>query len=250
MKKFLNIFNNDKRTLEERVLEIQSGDVRDREDLIEEYVPFVIKSISQITNRYIETENDEEYSIGLRAFNEAIDRYEQKRGSFISFARLIIKSRLIDNGRKRKLDTVAIESESEDDNIIDNIARVDDFTNAIEAREEIAGFEKKLLEFGVSLQDLVEQSPKHLDARLRAIEIARFIVENEDLKNDFYRKKTIPANRISAHMKISTRTLKRNRKFIIAAAIALDGDEGIIRNYVVLVEGGVNIGIQGESAQG
>ncbi len=250
MKKLLNIFKKDKRTLEERVLEIQSGNSRDRDDLIEEYIPFIIKAISETTNRYIETENDEEYSIGLQAFNEAIGRYEQNRGSFISFARLIIKSRLIDNSRKRKLDTVLIENEDEDDNVVDRMARVEDFTEDIEAREEIDGFEKKLLEFGVSLEDLVEQAPKHLDSRLRAIEVARCIVENDELKKDFYRKKTIPASRVSSHMNISTRTLKRNRKFIIAAAIALDGDKGMVRDYVVLVEGGVSIGIQGESAQG
>ena len=193
MRKLFNIFKKNKETLEERIIKIKSGDTYDREILIEEYIPFIIKTISQTTNRYIETENDEEYSIGLEAFNEAIERYEEGRGSFISFAKLIIKSRLIDRGRKKRIETVSIESE-DNENLIYNIARVEDFSADIEAKEEIEEFEKKLLEFGVTIEDLVAESPKHFDTRLRAIEAARTIVENEELKRDFYRKKMLPAN--------------------------------------------------------
>ena len=85
MARLLDFFS--KNSLGKRIEHIQSGDKLEREKLIEEYIPFIIKTISSLTNRYVESENSEEYSIGLEAFNEAIDRYEAKKGSFIAFQR-------------------------------------------------------------------------------------------------------------------------------------------------------------------
>ena len=44
----------------------------DINELIEEYIPFIIKTISKFTNRYVSIENDEEFSIGLVGFYEAV----------------------------------------------------------------------------------------------------------------------------------------------------------------------------------
>ncbi len=44
---------------------------------------------------------DEELSIALMAFNEAIDGYDTSKGSFLSFAKLVINRRLIDYLRKK-----------------------------------------------------------------------------------------------------------------------------------------------------
>lgn len=47
--------------------------------LIEDYQPFILNTISNLKNEYIQVENDEEFSIGLMAFNEAMQRYDSKR---------------------------------------------------------------------------------------------------------------------------------------------------------------------------
>ena len=63
-------------------------------ELIENHMPFIIKSISDVTGRYVSCENDEELSVGLLGFHEAIERYDNEKGHFLSFAKLVIGSRI------------------------------------------------------------------------------------------------------------------------------------------------------------
>jgi len=70
-------------------------DKRKRDLFIEAYKPFIAAVVSKICGKYKQYGIDEELSVGLLAFNEAIDKYDG-RGSFLSFAKLVIKSRLYD----------------------------------------------------------------------------------------------------------------------------------------------------------
>lgn len=64
------------------------------EELIEKYKAFLIRTVSETTGRYVSVEHDDEFSIALSAFAEAIERYQPERGSFLAFAGLVIQSRL------------------------------------------------------------------------------------------------------------------------------------------------------------
>ncbi|MCY7801218.1 RNA polymerase subunit sigma, partial [Bacillus haynesii] len=63
-----------KQTLEESVISIQKGNQQLQNELIDQYKPFVAKTVSSVCKRYID-EKDDEFSIGLIAFNEAIEKY-------------------------------------------------------------------------------------------------------------------------------------------------------------------------------
>lgn len=59
--------------------------------------------------RYIDSETSEEYSVGLMAFNEAIDKFDSdKNGNFISYCNIVINHRIIDHIRKNKRENKAI----------------------------------------------------------------------------------------------------------------------------------------------
>ena len=60
---------------------------------------FVIFSANQALNRYI-TDSDDEYSIALIAFSEAVESFDESKGSFSSFASLVNKRRLVDHIRR------------------------------------------------------------------------------------------------------------------------------------------------------
>ena len=66
--------------IEDIVCNIQNNG-EDKEAFIVQYQPFIRKSISSVCRRYI-TEQDDEYSIGLFAFNEAIEQYSYKKEIF------------------------------------------------------------------------------------------------------------------------------------------------------------------------
>lgn len=93
----------DDTTLEQLVLQAQAGDEQIRHRLIEDYQPFIATSVSRVCKRYIDQEQDDEFSIGLIAFNEAIDSFHEGKGSsFFTFARLVISRKVIDYIRQQK----------------------------------------------------------------------------------------------------------------------------------------------------
>ena len=47
------------------------------------------------------TDSDDEFSIALMAVSEALDSYDEDKGAFWNYASLVIKSRILDEYRKR-----------------------------------------------------------------------------------------------------------------------------------------------------
>lgn len=86
--------------------EIDSVAVRAKENkqtletFIHDHEHFILKSASRVTHRYI-TKSDDEWSVALIAFTQAVDDYELNKGSFLTFAKLVIKRRLIDYFRRQ-----------------------------------------------------------------------------------------------------------------------------------------------------
>ena len=74
---------------------------RKADDLIREYIPFIRSEAAKFMSRLC-TDQDDEYSIAMMAFYEAIMGYEKGRGAFLSYAALLIRSRLVDYRRKEE----------------------------------------------------------------------------------------------------------------------------------------------------
>ncbi|RAK23082.1 RNA polymerase sigma factor [Anoxybacillus vitaminiphilus] len=227
------------RTIEQEISEIQQGNTDLQNRIIHDYKPFIAKTVSSVCKRFI-NEGDDEFSIGLIAFNEAIEKYSIDKGSsFIAFAELLIKRRVIDYIRKEaKLRTVHIEEEEEKDTAqtyLDTKLSMEEFYKKIEQeqrREEIIHYQKVLKEFGISFQELVEQSPKHFDARLNAIKVAKLLAENRELCTKLFEKKQLPIKQLQSMVHLSRKTLERNRKYIIAITIVLTGDYVYLKDYI------------------
>ncbi|GAA0720684.1 RNA polymerase sigma factor SigI [Clostridium malenominatum] len=228
MTKLLNIFKK-KKTLEERVKDIQKGDERDKNNLIEEYIPFIKKVVSNQLGQYIEIENNDGFSIGLMAFNEAIEKYDEKRGNFLTFASVVIKSRLIDqfrSGAKRPSEVYISELECE------NTMATESFEKRVETRLDIATLVENMKEYGVSLEDLIKEAPKHKDTRIIAINIGKYIFENNYLKEKFLKTKNLPTIDIMKELCVSKKVIQRSRKFIIAIILILNSDLDTLKEYI------------------
>jgi RNA polymerase sigma factor len=231
------------KTLEEKVLLIQQGDSKLRDDVIHAYKPFIAKAVSSICKRYI-SESDDEFSIGLIAFNEAIEKFSSEKGnSLLSFADILIKRKVIDYIRQqaRASQNVSVNFESEyleeegARSTIENEISIEDYrkrTEEQQRRDEIVQFQQILLEFGLSFDDIVQQSPKHADARKNAIEIAKTIIDNEELKQQLLDKKRLPIKQLEKLVSLSRKTIERNRKYIIAISLVFIGDYVYLREYI------------------
>lgn len=231
-----------KRTLEESVRLIQQGDQTLLNEIIDSYKPFIAKNVSAVCKRYI-GETDDEFSIGLIAFNEAIDKYSPERGSsLLSFAEVLIKRRVIDYIRRQtKNNHINInfnDGYQEDEspgNFIINELSYEDYQKEIEVnrrKEEILQFQEMLKTFDLSLNDLVESTPKHVDARRNAILIAKTLVEHEELRKLLLEKKRLPIKQLEQMVNVSRKTIERNRKYIIAIALVLMSDYIYMKDYL------------------
>lgn len=231
-----------RKSLEESVEKIHQGDSDLREELIESYKPFIAKTVSSVCKRYIH-ESDDEFSIGLIAFNEAIQKYSSEKGSsLLSFAEVLIKRRVIDYIRQQSRNqsvsftsAVDITDEDERQTAIEDELSLVDFRKKAEQeqrREEIIQFQRILQEFDLSFQDLLEQSPKHSDARKNAMLVAKIIVDNEEMKNLLLEKKRLPIKQLEEAVTVSRKTIERNRKYIIAIALIMIGDYLYLKDYI------------------
>lgn len=219
------------------------GDKQAREDLLKQYTPLVLRVGSQVSGRYLQVGRDEEVSVGLLALNEAVDRFDSDRGaSFISFAEMVIKRRLIDYYRRQKgrseIPMSELESEDDEGNVLQGVEQreaIAQFTIQQEAddrKQEILRYAKKLAEFGIKFSELVEICPKHEDARERAIEAARLVARNPMFAQHMQAKKELPLKQLEERVGVSRKTLERQRKYIIAVALIMLEDFYHLRQYI------------------
>jgi len=225
----------------EIIKRIQAGDKELKEQLIRENIPYIVKVVSNVVGTYIDDKNSEEYSVGLTAFNEAIDTYDENRNeNFFKYSGLVIRHRIIDIKRKNKRHSnVVLFSSIEEDCDLSyhfNTPNPNNQLEKIELREEVLSFEQSLNEYGISIHDLISSSPKHADSRIRCIKIARTIAENENLFSDMNRKKCIPLSDLLKMVKVSQKTVVRNRKFIIAISLILRSNLDDLKAMVSYIE--------------
>lgn len=230
-----------KRSLEDTILKIQQGDTKLRNEIIHSYKPFIAKTASTVcNNRYI-TESDDEFSIGLIAFNEAIDKYSSDKGnSLIAFAEIIIKRRVIDylrsqSNRKESAYTSVFDEEGKEQSVLDNVNSMRAFEKERESelrREEIQRYNNRLREFGLSFQELAKVSPKHEDARQGAISIAEMVMSNEELKDILFTTKRLPIKQLEQKVLVSRKTIERNRKYIISICVMLNEEFPYLAQYI------------------
>ncbi|MRG86851.1 RNA polymerase sigma factor SigI [Salinibacillus xinjiangensis] len=232
----------DSNSLEDQVLSAQNGDERTRNDLLKKYQPFIAKNVSEVCKKYIDPKTDDEFSIGLIAFDQAIKQYSVDKGnSFLSFAKLVVKRKVIDylRSEQRKQVDLSIDQDHEDEEQMENLLEVqvakDKFqqeTETWQRREEILEFQRQLQEYQISFEELTKISPKHVDARQSAIQVAKIIYHEEPLRNYVKEKKRLPMKDLVDYVSVSRKTLERNRKFILALFVILCGDYIYLKDYL------------------
>lgn len=225
-------------TLDQRVIE--NRDSKEQvERIIEEYKPFIASCAQKTTGRYLSYGYDDELSIALIAFNEAIEKYELGKGSFLAFARMIIFRRIADYFRKesKTLDTVPLENDTDEDRHIDN-----QISTAIRAYEnsekneilkmEIECLENRLSVFSIKFNSLVASSPGQKRTREKILEICKIINNDEELRSSVLEKGRIPNTKLENKYNISPKKTERFRTYIITVIELMNGDYEYIRNYI------------------
>ncbi|UCZ54846.1 RNA polymerase sigma-I factor [Bacillus shivajii] len=241
LKRLLNK-NTDQSSLNDLVMKIQGGHNEYESDLIEQYIPFIRKTTSKVCKRYISSTEDDEYSIALIAFSEAIHQYSPDKGSsFLSFASLVIRRRVIDYIRQeqRRRTSISMDYTETDKENMENVAEVhasfQEYHSKLEneyRREEIIHLQENLSQYGITLAEVSEQSPKHKDARENMLEIAKTVINDDNLRETLIEKKRLPMKQLMNEITMSRKTIERNRKYIITLTIILMEDYRYLKDYL------------------
>ncbi len=232
-------------SINDRVHNIK-GSNKEIDKFVEEYKPFIAACVERATGRYVRYGEDDELSIGLMAFVEAIDSYDKTKGNFLSFAQNVIKRRLIDYYRKEKKHSNVISIEDFRMNSQDEVSEVDLSMDAsIEKynedemnrnrQMEIQELDKELKEWGISFSELVAASPKAEKTRKTCREILKFILSNKEMTEFIKTKRYLPVAEIHSATDLPRKNIERARKYIIAVVLIKTGDYRYISDYVEIV---------------
>jgi RNA polymerase sigma factor len=197
-----------------------SGDRQAREKLIEHYRPFILNEAQRVCRRSLKWGSDDELSVALIAFNEAIDAYRKSEGSFNSLSGLVIKRRLIDYFRQSGKESDIPDS----DNLAEKAAFEEDWERS-ERETEIERFGQILSDFNLSFELVAENQPRHRQTRERLRRAALVLAGDRDLLEHLYSSGNLPKGRLCELAGVTPRMLDRGRAYVIALALLLSKDD-------------------------
>jgi RNA polymerase sigma factor len=225
--------------LQEEVLEVKKGSM-DINIFIEKYKPFIFSTIKELKGRYID-ESDELSTVGMLAFKEAVDSFDPEKGNFYSFAKKVIKLRLIDHYRKNKKRQEKVIPIFEDTEYKNKLSRIeqdqafDQYLIEEETklrREEIKEYVLELKEYDINLKELEKLSPRKKKLKEMYYSSADYIVEDEGLYKNFIETQRLPSKELSENLRINRKQLDRGRKYIISLIILKKGNYEMLSEYI------------------
>ncbi len=213
--------------------------------LIEQYRPFILREAGISCRRYL-TEEDDEWSIALAAFSQAVTEYTPDKGGFPAFARLVIRRRLIDYYRSQKKFEAEIpashafsepEPGADPDALSAAVAeRLAEQPEENPLPDEIREISAILIGYGFSFMDLADCSPKAEKTRAACARAVRYLLVNPLLITEMRRTRLLPTKILEKNAEVPRKILERHRKYIIAAAEILTGNFPGLAAYLRFVK--------------
>lgn len=210
--------------------------------LIGQYMGFIRSETVKFTHAAPEDGHEDELSIAMLAFYEAILSYEKGRGAFLPYAARAIRNRLIDHYRaeKRHGNVISLHTplgtEEDGGELLDTIPDTVDHADAYETRtasqREIQEFGAQLAAFGISFSDVADNCPRQertLAACRRVLDHAR---AHPELLDRLVESGRLPMNELAAGSGTDKKTMERHRKYLAAILLAFTNGYEIIRGHL------------------
>jgi RNA polymerase sigma factor len=232
-------------------------DERKLEQLIRQDTHFILGCANKTIGRYV-TRSDDEWSVALIAFHEAVQAYDASKGEFHQFAALVIRRRLIDHLNRESrtrgevpVDLSGTEQDSRGDDedgsspiVLETRRQIAEQSRARDAersslKEEIEALTGVLSAYDITFPDLERHSPKAKKTKTGCAVAVRALVRDPELMAQMRRLRSIPATKLQESAGVQKNILEKHRKYIIAAAEILYGDYPYLAEYLqYIVKGG------------
>jgi len=231
----------------DQLASLAKDDEEKLEQLIHKCEFFIMKTASKVSKRYISKEDDE-FQIALLGFSEAVQEYEMDKGSFFSYAELVMRRRLIDYFRSQTKYTAefsvspyVFSSDVEETDmqvykaVNESLVYEEDNTSH-DIKDEIASLKEVLKKYGFSFMDLADCSPKAEKTQKQCALACIFMLDNPMLVENLRTTKQFPLKIIQNNCNVSRKTLERHRKYLIAAVEILSGNFPYMKEYLRYIE--------------
>ncbi|MBQ2854139.1 MAG: RNA polymerase subunit sigma [Oscillospiraceae bacterium] len=208
--------------------------------LIHSYMPFIRSQATKFMGRLC-TDQDDELSIAMTAFYEAILGYERGRGTFLSYATLLIRSRLIDYTRKeaQHQGQISLDEEigGEDErSLMDTLADERDYyeesAHREATRQEIEELAAVMAQFDVCFSDVADNCPRQERTMEACAKAIRYAGKNKKLLDELLRTRKLPLAQLVQGSGVERKTLERHRKYILTMLLIQTNGYEILRGHL------------------
>jgi len=213
---------NQEQSIIKRVL-IAQHNIEAADSLIRDYFPFIKSETAKTIGRIPVEGKDDELSIALMGFHEAIESYDQGKGPFLKFAALVVHRRIVDYLRQenRFKNNISFEGTIVDTekNSEEQLTIEENITIKESLKWEILHLTKDLERFGISLSDVASNCPKHDKTISSCREILNYIINEPDIMESLFDTGKLPIQRILKETTVRKKTLEKYRKYLIALTV-------------------------------
>lgn len=237
----------------DRVLAAQT-DEAELSRLIEEHKKFILANAYKAAGHFV-TESDDEWSVALIAFHEAVRTFDAEKGDFRAFAALVIKRRVLDHlkSERRHAGEIPVAPETMDGDVQDDTAdtamglqirqreaelseeKSSDAPGQNAIKDEIEALSEALSPYGISFFDLPDCSPKAEKTKSACAKAVAALLSDHDLLTKLRQSKNLPMKEITQITGIPRKILERHRKYIIAAVEILNGEYPLLAEYMSFI---------------
>ena len=138
------------------------------DQFIQQYLPFIRSETAKFVGTAPDHRYEDELSIAMLAFYEAILGYARTRGAFLPYAARAIKNRLIDYTRKEKRHQNVVslhtpygeEERTLEDTLPAQNGLMEEYDLRQASQQEIQEFGAQLAQFGLTFSQVADNSPK------------------------------------------------------------------------------------------
>lgn len=220
-----------------------------RNDFIDGNRTFIRITAARTVHHFV-SEHDDEWSVAMVAFNEAIEKYFPDKGNFSSFAEHVIRNRLTDALRSEYrhqsevlFEPLALEGGAKHAEVVDPVtieiqkkleeeANQSSYDTQAQAKEEIDAVQHLLAGYGFSFYDLTSCSPKAQKTKEECAKAVIALLTDDGLFHRMQEKRILPIEGIIQASGVKKKILERHRKYIIAAAEILHGEYPLLAQYM------------------
>lgn len=217
-------------------LSLAKSDRRELSTLIRDYTPFIKKCVAAVM--FGSQSKEDCLTEAMLAFAHSVQTYKEEFGSFIAYARTVIKNRLIDSARSELSykNHIHYETASDDENETpgwDSDMAITAFNRQEEEKNlalEIEALNEEFSKWGFSWAVLQKKCPKQERSRKVCQEIAKAVLQSPLLLCEMTDKMVLPYTKLCETF--PKKALEKFRIYIIALILIQKGEYPYIYSFV------------------